>query len=573
MNKTDLLSFQKKFHLSNNFIEIIDSLLNKLVDFGYIGLFKKRSLIEKLYNNVEEVYVGTQNPLDYKTGFYDANKKVLYIKDEKDIASVYLRLLYIFTTTSLNGNVQSTGYMTTKLRTDSYKLEHTNFGMNRAIISNLVCKLCNMVSTNIRIFSTYKTYSHNFLGHTIEAENNIYALEGKILSELCFALNIDEQILFTGLFSQNPHKFLENLLAKKNISLDDEFFSLFDNISRKYNWYNKLAFLSRKLNNNYLEFKKHALDNNTSDLIAEKETIIKQINSVLISLNNEERFSLSDDSESDDEENNKSFTDASLNEELYKLENELNTCLISLQDLLCKRIISNTKYLTDYQYASRLKQFSSMLIIKNNELEEKLTHVILHKLLPKDEITTVTLTLKIKYMLIQNILSENNYSSISKSFTFNVIPELIDETNGIALTLLNVNGHFARLIQVENLNIPLEEMNTKPSFIPLDNFAYLLNSDYSNMYVGFLEKIYTALRFKFDEFKDLKLSELYMFEFNSNKYLIVTIGSNIYVLTVDVFQSNYDFKMLEVSENYSLFGKSNIKFNTDQHMLPTLYKG
>ena len=93
MSKSDLVQFQEKFHLSDNFINTIEELLDKLIDFGYIGIFKKRALIEKLYDNINEIYIGNQNPLDYKTGFYDANKKVLYIKNEKDIPSVYLRLL------------------------------------------------------------------------------------------------------------------------------------------------------------------------------------------------------------------------------------------------------------------------------------------------------------------------------------------------------------------------------------------------------------------------------------------------------------------------------------------------
>lgn len=566
MNKADLAHFQKKFKLSDSFIETIESLLNKLVDFGYIGLFKKRNLIEKLFTNIEEIHIGTVNQLDYKTGFYDANKKVLYIKDEKDIASVYLRLLYVFTTTPLENNSHSTGYMITKLKTDSYRMEHINFGINRAIMSNLVCKLCNMIPTDMHIFSTYKKYSHNFLGQTIEAENNIYALEGKLLSELCFALNIDEQMLFTGLFSPAPYKYLENLLNKKDFSLNDEFFGIFDNISRKYNWYNKLAFLSKKLNNNYLEFKKHALDHDTANLISEKSALIKQIRIVLSSLNEKDRFDLNDEQDSEE------YTNASLNEELSKLESELRENIIKIQSILCDVIISNDKYLTDYQYATRLKQFSTMLIVKNEKLEKKLIEVILYKLLPKDELTSVNLTVKIKYMLIQNILSENNFTSISKIFTFNIIPELIDENQGIALALLNVNGNFARLVQINELNKPLEEMNTTPSFIPLDNFNYLLNSDYSNLYVGLLEKVYTALRLQFSEFKNLKLSELYIFEYGSQKYLIANHEDKVYVLTFNSATSNFNFKMLEVSENYSLFEKANIKFNNNKNILPMIYK-
>ncbi len=352
------------------------------------------------------------------------------------------------------------------------------------------------------------------------------------------------------------------------MSLENEFFNLFDNISRKYNWYNKLVFLSKKLNNNYLEFKKHALDNDIAELVEEKNALFKQIKLVLSSLTTIDRFELGENDENTDD-----FTNASLNEEIYKLETELKGSIISMQNILCDKIISSRDYLTDYQYASRLKQFSQMLIVKNDKLEKAITNVILYNLLPKDELTTVNLTVKIKYMLIQNILSEKNYTSISKAFTFNIIPDLVDESNGVALTLLNINGNFARLVQINDLNLPLEKMNTAPSFIPLDNFAYILNSDYSNMYVGFLEKIYTALRFKFNEFKNLKLSELYMFEYNSKKYLIVNLGINVYVLTVDIFQNNYDFKMLDISEKYSLFEKANIKFkNSGSNELPMIYK-
>lgn len=571
MAQADLRNFQDKFNLSDTFMFNVASLFDKLVDFGYISIFKKKKLIEKMYENINEVYIGTKNALDYKTGFYDANKKVLYIKDEKDVHSIYLRLLYAITTEELDNDSHSSGYMITRLRSDSYKLEHINFGINRAVISNLVCKLCNMLPTDIGLLTSYQTYSHNFLGYTIEAENNIYALEGKLLSELCFALNIDEQLFYTGLFSKEPYKYLQALLHKKDLEIDSEFFRLLDNTSRNYNTYNKLAYLARKLNNNYLEFKKHALDDNTDELIAEKNEIETQIKNVILSITigDSDRFSL--DGEDSDEEYLPAI-DTSLNEHLSELENLLKENLIKMQEILCNKIINNTAYLTDYQYASRLKQFNSMLIIGNEQLDKKITETIIHKLLPKDELTVVNLTMKIKYMLIQNILSESKYTAISKAFSFNIIPELIDETNGTVLALLNINGRFARLVQINDLNLPLEKMNAKPAFIPLDNFQYLLNSDYSNMYVGFLEKIYTALRFKFEEFRNLKLNDLYMFEYNTKKYLIVTINNKAYVLTVDIAQNNYDFKLLNISENYSLFEKSTVKIPTTKNsLLPTVY--
>ena len=48
----------------------IANLFDKLVDFGYISIFKKKKLIEKLYENVNEVIIGSKNSLDYKSGFY-----------------------------------------------------------------------------------------------------------------------------------------------------------------------------------------------------------------------------------------------------------------------------------------------------------------------------------------------------------------------------------------------------------------------------------------------------------------------------------------------------------------------
>lgn len=565
MSKADLAQFQEKYHLSDIFISTVESLLNKLVDFGYIGIFKKKKLIEKLYENIEEVYIGTNNSLEYKTGFYDAYKKILYIRNEKDTASVYLRLLYALTTDRIDDHSMISGYMMTKLRTDSYKIDHVNFGINRAVISNLVCKLCNMTPANIDILSTYKSYSHNFLGYVIQTDNNIYALEGKFLSELCFALNIDEQLLYTGLFSKNPYKYLENILKRRDLKLDSEFFNLFDDTSRKYNWYNKLTRLSKKLNNNYLEFKKHALDNNTESLLLEKNAILQQVKNAIEGFSTTDRFNM-------EEEKSEEITETSLNENISKLEEMLTKDIVSMQNILCDMIISNNKYLTDYQYASRLKQFSTMMIMANEKIDKKIMELILYKLLPQDEITSVNLTVKIKYSLIQNILSESKYTSVSKSFSFNVIPELIDETTGVALVLLNINNKFARLVQVTGLNLPIENINTEPSFIPLDNFQYLLNSDYSNMYVGFLEKIYTALRFKYEEFKNLRLNDIYIFEYENKKYLIVNYNDNVYVLTLDLFQNNYDFKILDVSESYSLFEKSNVKIKTKQSMLPVVYK-
>ena len=67
MINSNLIEFQKKFNLDDSFMEIVDSLFNKLVEFGYIGNTQKNRLIDKLINNVNYVIIGTDDKYDYKT--------------------------------------------------------------------------------------------------------------------------------------------------------------------------------------------------------------------------------------------------------------------------------------------------------------------------------------------------------------------------------------------------------------------------------------------------------------------------------------------------------------------------
>ena len=253
MSKADLTLFKEKYNTSDYFTSVVESLLNKLAEFEYISNSKKASLLDLLYKNVKDIRFGTNNIYDFKSGYYDANKKELYIKDEKNIPSVYLRLLYILTTSEIDTNAYMVGYSTTKLRKDSYKMAYSNFGINRAVMANLVYKLCHLLPPHLQITPSKKTYTHDFLGFKIETENEISGIEGKLLSELCFVLDLDPELLYLGLFSKNPIKYLDSVFEKKKFKNKDKFLKLFDNISRKYNTYNKLAFLSNKLNDNYVE--------------------------------------------------------------------------------------------------------------------------------------------------------------------------------------------------------------------------------------------------------------------------------------------------------------------------------
>lgn len=566
MSKLDFEAFKEKFDLSDDFINTINIFFDKLLSYGYISTSQKNKLIDKLYENVKELYIGNNSTYDYKTGFYDANQKILYIKDENDIPAVYLRLLYVITTSELTKDSYISGYRVTKLANTSYKLEYKNYGINRAIMANLVCKLCDGLPSNIKITTGFKTYTHNFFGYSIEAPNDIYAIEGKILSQFCFALNIDEELLYTGIFSKNPDKYLRSILSRKKIKPDSEFFKLLDQISRFYSTYNKLIFLSKKLDQNYIDIRKHALDKDIDAFLLEKESIQKEIKKVLSKLKNTDN----DDVENAVYEENENL-ELNLNEIITEFENNIKILITQIQDILAKVMIEEHHKNTKYEYASQLKQFDNMLIVENELISKTLSNVIIFDLLPKNERSALNIMLKIKYSIIQNILSKNRFTNISKLFAFNVIPSLIDEDKGTAIVCLKANQEFARLVQINDLNLPIEQMRVEPDFVPIDNLSYLLHSDYSNIYVGPIERIYTNLKETFNEFKNINLNDLYLFEYNQKKYVLSASKDNTSLLSIKYDKDVFRFEKLEITEPYSIFGNEKFTLNNHMSKLPTIY--
>lgn len=100
--------------------------------------------------------------LDYKSGYYDAVKKELYIKDIQNIESIYLRIIYVITTTEISEGVYGVGYSTSTLSHSDYKIQHKNFGINRAVVSNLVCRLLYTIPETLSIVPTYRTFNSDF---------------------------------------------------------------------------------------------------------------------------------------------------------------------------------------------------------------------------------------------------------------------------------------------------------------------------------------------------------------------------------------------------------------------------
>ena len=574
MGYSDLEHFKDTLKASDYFVGITESLIDKLLEYEYISSFKLSHYLKKLTNNISELRIDTNNPYEYKTGYYDANKKEMYIKNTKNVSATYLRLLYALTTTEVDKNVYESGYATTKLSTENYKLCHYNFGINRAIMSNLVYKLCNLIPSSLQITEMQQTSTHNFLGFKIESQNDMYFLEGKILSELCYVLDLDPELLYRGLFTKHPMKVLNKAFKKKKFKRAEDFLIVLDNISRKYSTYNKLVFLSQKLNDNYVDYKKNVLTSDVNDINKEKALIEQEIANVLAKLKRDAspKEVTEDDEDIVIEENLDEVLDytSSLAETIQNLYDELREQIIYIQDILSEQLIECSKNLSYTLYASKLKCFNNILIVPNKRLSDKIEEIITFKLMPEAEVTGSNLVDKIKYALIEQILAEKDYSDISNTFSFYNIDSLENAENGSCLIILNHSKPPSKILEVSGLDEAGHNYTITP--IPLDNLSHIMNTGYSTFFVGNIEKLYTDLKNNFKKFSNIPLDQIYVFEYNSKKYLLLQANGMPHVVAFST-QEIRNFGIQPLSEKYKVFGKSVTKTkNKSTTTLPTLYK-
>ncbi len=560
MINSNLIAFQKKHDLDNSFIEIVSSFFDKLVSFGYIGNMQKNRLISKLDENVDYVILGTQDIYDYKSGYYDADKKTLYIKDQNNISAVYLRVLYAICTTELSLNHHNIAFATTKLASTSYKLHHENFAINRAVLANIVCRLLG-TSTNIDTTAFYKTYSHNFLGFEISSDNDIYALEGKVLSQMCFALGIDEQLIYTALFSNDPIKSLNRIFSKVSFNESDKFLKFFDKTSRFYSNYCKLAHLAKILNLNYVELKKNVLNEGFDNLKLERTKIIAKARDILSKMKSKNNGDLYSDE----------GLDLNLAETLENLEKDITKQLTATQNILASKIITSISYLSSYQYASKLKQFNDMLIFPNKKVDDAIYNNIVYNLMPDGEITVTNIIQKIRYSLINHVLFSDKFTDVSKRIGFYANMNDIASDPAYSHVFVTVNGRFSHLIEVNSLNKTMKQLKDNCNIIPADNLRYLMNSDYSNLHIDKIEKVVSSLKSSYTELKGYSLDNIFLFNINNIDYLVVDTTDKLLLFNVGYKHGNYLCTQMALSDYFLLF-YSNSKKGEDISLLPTMYK-
>lgn len=555
MNYLDKL--KEKCKVEERFYSIVEGIFEKLLEFGYINKRQEKKLYRKLYENIDTILIGNNKQIDYKTGYYDAVKKELYIRDLNNIESVYLRIIYIITTTQISRDSFAVGYSIASLSKRNYKIEHKNFGINRAIVSNLVCRLLYTIPTALTIYPTYRAYQNDFLGKEITSDNDIYFLEGKLIRQICYCLNISEEDLYYNLFNF-PTKNLNKILRKTKYENYDEILLKLDEISRTYSNYNKLTYFNKLLNDNYLNIKKNILSENVNELYKEQEKIKSAIYSTL------EKYEI----DMDDEEDENFNVEASLSEKISDFEELILNDITYIQNILVDFLLENENKYSVIEYVIKLKELEKMLIIKNEKLSTKIYETIVYKLLNSYEKTASNVIEKMKYSIVNEIVSSDKYIKIYKNLSFKRLNGLKLPEN-TAVVALTVDNSFLQLVTINSLNKQMKKLENNTNSIHLDNLSYLLNNPSIIKDISVVEKIFTSIRTKFNEFNNVTIENMYICNIESNILVVIAENDKFDILKVTIDKSDkINTKIVSTSETYNIF---NLKDNTYNSNLPVLY--
>ena len=553
-----LEKLKDKCKLDIKLYNIINDVFSKLVNFGYITNSQIKNLEKKLYNNIDVVYIGDDIKIDYKTGYYDSIKKELYLKDLSNLESVYLRIIYALTTTKINSSTNYVGFSKVYLSKRSYKIEFENFGINRAVVSNLVCRLLNTDPTTLSIVPTYKTYENDFLGNKIKSDNDIYYLESKLLNQLCYILDINIENLYIDLFKTNKKYYFEKLFEKIKFKNYEKILSTFDTISLNYSNYNKLTYLNKLLNDNFLNVKRRIPGSNIEDLEAQKEKIILLIqNSLQKIIKNYDEITNDDILQPNIE--------TRLSEQITNLENKLIDDIYYIQKLEADFLILNENVNNTISYSIKLKKLENISILKNTELSEYIFKIITEKLMFSYEKDTSSNIEKIKYSIINEILSNEKYLKIYEGLNVFKMPTLkFDE--GTEIIILTIDNTFIQFIQIENLLSPIENLNNNALNINIDNIEYILNNHSINKDISTIEKIYAALKTKYPDLSSTKLKDIYITKLQNYNIALIPKDENFIIIQINLKDDKITTKKLKLSDPYKLFNPHNFT------NIPIIYK-
>ncbi|MEG2645714.1 MAG: hypothetical protein RSA08_01630 [Clostridia bacterium] len=541
-----LNKLQQKCNIDNKLMNHIEQIFVKLIDFGYITHTQSKKLERKLYNNIDTVLIGDDITLDYKSGYYDSLKKELYIKDISNIESIYLRILYALSTTELSKDNYCVGYSTASLSSSNYKIEHKHFGINRAIVSNLACRLLYTLPTALSIVPTYRSYESDFLGNKINSDNDIYFLEGKILQQLCYTFELSEENLYNHLFIK-PRKYLNKFLKKANIENSNELLEILDLISRKYSNYNKLIYLNKELNDTYLEIKKHVLNKDISELEKKENKIHLAIRTALISIHK------NDYKNYDEFDTN---IESVLAETINNFEDFLIINISKIQNLFVDTLLTFENKFSSIHYAIKLKELEKILLVESPKLKNKLYDVVANSLTSSNQTTGSNLIEKIKFSLVNEIISSDKYSKIYKDMHFKKLLGLPLSQNSHLIALL-IDSEFVQLVQISNLDQNIKTIYNNTTSIQLTNLGYLLNNPLNTNDVEKIEKIFTSIKSKGGIYNYINIDNMYLADLEDIKLIIIAQHSKFEAIEIKDNNGTISCHNIKLSDEFNVFSTSN----------------
>jgi len=555
---TYLEKLKNKCNMNDKLYKIIESIFEKLIDFGYVTPSQVKTLQKRLYNNIDTIYIGDDIKIDYKTGYYDSIKKELYLKDLSNLEAAYLRIIYALTTVQNSKDNYYVGFSNVYMSTSDYKIKFENFGINRAIVSNLVCRLLNTDPTALSIIPTYKSYENDFLGNKIKSDNDIYFLEAKLLNQLCYILDLNIETLYIDLFKTNKKIYFEKLFNKINFKNYDKISSTLDNISLKYSNYNKLVYLNKLLNQNYFNIKRRFPNTDIKDLEQEKDKIKLLIHNSL------QKIIKNHDNTNEDDEIEPNL-ESRLSEQISELESEIINNIYYIQKLEADFLILNDNNINTFSYALKLKKLQDISVLENKELSEYIFKIITEKLMFSYEKDTSSSIEKIKYSIITEIISSEKYMNIYEGLNIYRMP-LLKFEDDTEIIILTVDNTFMQFVQVENLITPTNELKNNTLNINIDNMEYILNNNSIKKDIPTCEKIYASLKNKYPELRNLKLRDIYLAKLQNHNIVLIPNDNYFMILEVILNSDKLTTKKVKLSEPYKIFNPRNFS------NIPIIYK-
>ena len=207
-------------------------------------------------------------------------------------------------------------------------------------------------------------------------------------------------------------------------------------------------------------------------------------------------------------------------------------------------------------------------MLKNEKLSTKIYETIVYKLLNSYEKTASNVIEKMKYSIVNEIVSSDKYIKIYKNLSFKRLNGLKLSEN-TAVVALTVDNSFLQLVTINSLNKQMKKLENNTNSIHLDNLSYLLNNPSIIKDISVVEKIFTSIRTKFNEFNNVTIENMYICNIESNILVVIAENDKFDILKVTIDKSDkINTKIVSTSETYNIF---NLKDNTYNSNLPVLY--